>query len=102
MALPIFKDNNQVFQLMQKSWSSVLNVLLGNPSLQSSILENISLINGANIINHKLGRKLQGWRITRLRTPGAIIFDTQDSNTMPELTLLLTSNAACVVNIEVF
>ena len=88
-------------ELMQTKWASVLNPLIANPSLNSIILNNIPLSSGANTINHRLGRKLTGWRIVRLRA-SATIYDTQDSNPSPNLTLLLTSSATVVADIEVF
>lgn len=101
MALPIFQTQNKDLTLMQNSWSSQLNPLLINPSLQSIILKKVSLSIGANIINHLLGRTLQGYRIVRQRLP-ASIFDAQDQNSMPNLTLVLISDAAVVCDIEVF
>jgi hypothetical protein len=86
---------------MQTKWRSILNPLIGNPSLQSVILSNIPLVSGSNPVNHTLGRKLTGWRIIRINA-AATIYDTQDQNTMPDLTLLLTSSAPCVVSLEVF
>lgn len=87
--------------LMQTKWAGILNPLIGNPSLATRILPNQPLINGSNVINHGLGKALTGWRIVRLRA-SASVFDTQDSNPKPELTLLLTSSAAVVADIEVF
>lgn len=87
--------------LLQTKWAAILNPLLGNPSLDSLILENVSLNNGTNVINHTLGRKLQGWRIIRIGG-AATIYDQQDSNQTPSLTLVLVSNAAVVVSLEVF
>lgn len=87
--------------LMQTKWASILNPLLGNPSLQSLVLTSIPLASGSNAINHGLGRKLQGWKIVRQRA-SATIYDTQDSNAQPTLTLLLTASAPVVVDLEVF
>lgn len=88
-------------EMMQTKWASILDPLLGRQSLNLVILENVSLSTGANVVNHTLGRKLTGWRIVRIRAL-ATIYDTQDSNSMPELTLLLTSSASVVVDLEVF
>lgn len=87
---------------LQTKWASILNPLLSNPILDSSMLQNVSLAVGNNVINHKLGRKLQGWKIIRMRSVFSQIYDTQDSNEMPELTLNLNSSAAVVVDLEVF
>lgn len=88
-------------EMMQTKWSAILNALLSNPSVNSLILPNVSLLTGANVINHTLGRKLRGWRIVRLRAL-VTIYDTQDLNTMPDLTLLLTSSGNVTVDLEVF
>lgn len=88
-------------ELMQTKWAGIINPLLTNPSLNSVILESVSLGIGSNSINHTLGRKLTGWRLVRLRA-AATIYDTQDVNPMPDLTLLLTSNAVVTVDLEVF
>lgn len=101
MSLPIYQDPNKNLMLLETQWSSQLNPLLSNPSLQSIILPNVSLVVGNNSVNHRLGRKLQGWRIVRQRSL-ASIYDTQDSNQMNNLTLTLVSSAAVSVDIEVF
>lgn len=82
-------------------WASELNPLLAAPQNNSSILRSVSLVVGANVVNHLLGRPLQGWKIVRQRA-AASIYDTQDSNQTPALTLQLTSSAAVSVDIEVF
>lgn len=87
--------------MMQQKWKSILDELLGNPSLDSSILKGVSLSSGANVINHKLGRKLQGWKVVRQRA-SATLYDTQDSNPNPQLTLFLTASGAVVVDLEIF
>lgn len=101
MALTNFQDTNKNFQLMQSDWASKLNPVLANPLVNGIILQSVSLVSGANTINHKLGRKLQGWIPVRVRS-AATFFDTQDSNPMPALTLTLTASAAVVVDLYVF
>lgn len=101
MSLPIFTSSNTILSLIQTQWASMLNPLLINPSLQTQIIKNVSLAIGSNTINHLLGRKLQGWRIVRKRS-SADIYDDQDSNPRPALTLILVSDAIVAVDIEVF
>ena len=88
-------------QLMTK-WASILNPVLSNPILASSILPNITLSAGNNVINHKLGRNLQGWKITRMRGVFAQVYDTQDSNQTPQLTLNLNASTGVIIDLEVF
>ncbi len=101
MKLPILFNTDTVLQLLQSKWSSVINPFLDNPSNQASILNNIVLISGTNVINHLLDRTLKGWRIIRINGI-ASIYDTQSSNQTPTKTLILISNAAVTISIEVF
>lgn len=87
--------------LMQTKWAAILNAFIGNPSLNSIILPNVSLANGTTVVNHLLGRKLQGYRII-LKSATAGIHDKQSTNQTPNLTLILVSDAATVVSLEVF
>ena len=102
MSLPKFfklkgADSDQV----QDNLVRTLNPLFDTPILGGIVLTNISLASGANTINHKLGKKLSGWLIVRQRA-SASIYDTQDTNQTPELTLKLNSSAAVVVDIYCF
>lgn len=97
MALPLKLD----WELAQTQWATALNPVVNNPISAGVLLKNITLTVGANSVNHRLGRKLQGWIIVRQRAAGSV-YDTQDSNKFPELTLSLQSSAAMVVDIYVF
>jgi hypothetical protein len=101
MQLPIFKDPNNNLVMMQNKWKSILDPIIALPQNDSNILKNVSLSKGTNTINHKLGQTLQGWKVVRQRA-SASIYDNQDSNTMPALTLILVSSDPVVVDIEVF
>jgi len=90
------------FAQLQTKWASILNVLLGNPVLASSQLSNIALTTGSNVVNHKLGRKLQGWQVARYHGSWAQIYDTQDSNSMPDLTLTLNASTGVIVDLVVW
>lgn len=89
------------FSEVQTKWRGILNPFISNPSLQSVILPKISLLEGSNTVNHTLGRNLTGWRIIRQRG-SATIYDTQDVNSSPNLTLLLNASANVVVDLECF
>lgn len=92
---------DRVINQLQQNVEQVLNPLLGQPLNSGNILTSISLNSGSNTIDHKLGRKLQGWFTVRVRS-SATIFDTQDSNPTPQLNLLLTASANVVVDLFVF
>lgn len=99
--LPNFQNDDKDFQLMQNSWSSKLNPLIANPMNSVSILKNVVLAIGSNTINHKLGKKLTGWQIVRQRA-SATIYDNQDNNQSPALTLVLISSGAVTIDLAVF
>lgn len=101
MSLPIFQTILKDLSLMQTKWASVINPILSAPIVNGLLLNSVSLVSGDNTINHKLGRKLQGWIVVG-KTANANIFDKQATNTMPELTLVLNSSATTTVNLWVF
>ncbi len=102
MALPIMNSDSQEMSMMQTRWAAVLDPVVANPIVQGSLIRNVALTTGTNEVNHKLGRRLQGWIIVRQRGP-ASVYDNQDSNsTMQALTLTLVSSAAVIVDLYVF
>ena len=92
----------RIINQLQSNIEISLATLTNNIQNDSTHLTNISLIAGqTNIINHKLDRQLSGWKIVRQRSL-ADIYDDQDNNLSPNLTLhLLTSNDV-IVDLEVF
>ena len=84
--------------LLEPLWASQLDPLLLNPANSISILKNISLINGVNTINHRLGEVPNGWFIIDING-AAQVYRSQPLNS---LTLTLTSNAAVIVSLGVF
>lgn len=99
--LPQFQSDNMTFQQMQNQWGSILDPVVAHPLLGGYILNGVTLQAGANPINHKLGKPLTGWYIVRLRGP-ASIYDTQDTNSTPAVTLDLVSSALVNCDIYVF
>lgn len=94
MALPLKLE----WPLAQTKWSSEINPVLANPLNNASILKNVVLVSGVNVINHKIGNVQQGWFIVDIQGP-AVIYRSASFN---DLTLTLTSNAAVTVSLGVF
>lgn len=86
---------------MQTQWASAIQPVLDNPINSASVLKSVSLASGANVINHRLGAPLQGWVVSRIRA-SATVYDTQDTNQTPQLTLNLVASAAVVVDLMVW
>lgn len=101
MQLPQFQSDDLTFNLMTNKWAGILNPIIASPLNQVQILKNVQLSTGNNTINHLLGHKLRGWFFIRQRGPAAV-YDLQDDNSSPQLTLLLVSNANVSVDIGVF
>jgi hypothetical protein len=86
---------------MQNRWASIIEPIISKPQANSLILKNVALTAGTNVINHRLGRSLQGWNPTRVRA-AATIYDNQDANQTPQLTLVLISSVDVIVDLLVF
>lgn len=95
------QTTDRIVNQLQDNIGNALNPILKNPQVDGYILSKVSLVSGANTINHGLDRPLLGWFIVRQRAL-AQIYDAQDSNTTPTKTLVLYSNVSVVVDIYVF
>lgn len=98
MVLPIFKSDDTNLMLMQTKWASQLNPILGNALNGITILPNVVLASGVNVINHKLGKLQTGWIITDINSAVTIY----RSSPFNDRTLSLTASGACVISLGVF
>lgn len=102
MSLPIFQTQNKDITLLQTTWSSSLNQLLAKPLSDSNFLDNISVVSGDNVINHKLGRNIKGWIVCMMHTSFVQLYDKQLTNQMSDKTLILNSNGSSTISLIVF
>lgn len=84
--------------LANPKWAASLNPLLRNPVNNVSIISNITLVTGSNVINHLLGKTLQGWFLVDQQGVASIYRDAPFNST----TLSLNSSASVTVSIGVF
>ena len=96
--LPLIKDNNQALMLVQTQWKAQLDPVLASPITAPLVIANIFLASGTTVVNHKLGRKMQGWILTDINGAAQV----HRSAPLNDKTLTLTSNAAVTCNILVF
>lgn len=101
MQLPFFQTAVKELSLLQTKWKSILDPVLANSLCLTTVLPNIKLVPGTNVINHLLGRKLLGWIVIRIDGI-ATLYDTQDLNQHQDLTLMLVCSAGVTVTLEVF
>lgn len=85
----------------QTKWAAAIEPVLNSSIVSGVLLNNVHLINGVTVVNHTLGRNLRGYIIV-LQNASANIYDSQDTNQMPNLTLVLNSSAAVTVSLWCF
>lgn len=100
-AIALVQTQDRNVNQLQGNIKKAVDPVLANPLVDGQILQDVELVTGLNTINHGLGRNLQGWFLVRQRA-SASVYDTQDDNLNPALTLLLTASAPVVVNLYVF
>lgn len=100
--LPQFQTKLLELSLMQNRWAEIIQPVVDKPFNSGLILESITVASGDNIINHKLGKKLQGWIVKRMRNGFIQLYDKQDSNIMPDRTLVLNSSGSGLIDLIVF
>lgn len=98
MELPYLQSDTPVLNQLQVKWRPILNPVIANELVNGFPITNIVLINGVTVINHLLGRKMQGWILTDVNG-AATIYRSKPLN---DKTLTLTSNALVTVNLWVF
>lgn len=95
------QTGDRVLNMIQDNVSNILDPYSSKEILQGQLLQNVSLSSGTNNIPHKLERALIGWFIVRQRAAGTV-YDTQDTNSVPNLFLRLIASADMSVDIYVF
>lgn len=95
------QSDDRVVNQIQDNLQDVLNDLVKTQILNNLIIKNVELASGTNTVNHKLGRKPQGYIIIR-KDSNVSIWDNQTTNTTIERTLELQSSGTCNVDILVF
>lgn len=87
--------------LANPKWAATLNPILANPVVNGNLLPSMRVVTGLNVINHKLGRKLQGYMVV-LNNTAVTFYDGQDINQYPDMTLALYASGAATISLYVF
>lgn len=99
--IPYQQTTDRQLNQFQTALAGALRPITSLPTSQSSILTQVTITSGTNTISHGLGRILSGWYPVRVRSQ-ATLWDSQDGNTTPSLTLILNSTANTVIDLVVF
>lgn len=89
------------WELANPKWSAALNPVLANPLINGLLLKDIVVRTGTNIINHELGRKLQGYFVV-MNSAAVTFYDSQIINQKPNLTLALNASGPATISLYVF
>lgn len=90
-------STNLPWNMANNQWATSLNPLLALAILNGSPIEAV-LVTGANTINHKLGRTMQGWFVTDINS-AITIFRSQPLN---DKTITLTSSGGATISLWVY
>lgn len=101
MSLPFFDSDDVGLKQLQTAWAKILNPVIDNPAANPVYLKSVVLTSGANTIDHKLGRRLQGWIVVRQRGV-SILYDTQDVNPLPNKTLQIMASSGVTVDLLLY
>ena len=101
MNLPLIQAKDPDLMQVETKWKSILDPIASNPILAGRQLSNVSLVSGNNVINHGLGRNLQGYFVV-MNSAAVTFYDKQSTNNMPQLTLELVASGATTVSLWVY
>lgn len=97
-------EPNDLLRIINQLQGNIENSITSMVTLtqnDSAIVSNVALVAGrVNVVNHTLGRKLIKWTPARVRGQ-CRIWDSQDDNPSPELTLWLHTDTNVTVDLEV-
>lgn len=98
----VLGPGNEVLERFQDNVAAAIGTLPDVPTINGRLIRNISLKAGTvSPISHQLGRFIVGWQIVRIRG-NANVWDEQDTNVTPTLTLNLTTDTDIKIDIWVF
>jgi hypothetical protein len=90
-------DDRNINQLQQNIQTAV-NPVLANPIVNGILLKDISLTSGNNTVDTKLGRQMQGYIITAMKSAYANVYQVSST----DIQMVLNSSGATTVDLYVF
>lgn len=96
----IWSGEQEVTRL-QSHIKTTLNPLLELPISDGILIKNLTINTSDTLIDHKLGRKPEGFLITRLRT-NAVIYESATSNDEDNRMIILIASATATADIYFF
>lgn len=100
-SIPIIQTDDRLINQLQQGIKQAVGPVLRNPLVNGNIVSGQALQIGQNVVNHGLGRQLQGW-IPIGQNAKASFYDNQANNPQPAQTLLIVSDAAVTASFYCF
>lgn len=97
---PVATSNGDLGRAQQQL-RLTLDPITAVPLLDGVLVEDVALTTSTKSVKHGLGRAPTGWLLVR-KTANANVWDAQDSNAHPELTLDLVASGSVTVSLWVF
>ena len=97
----LLKDLPRVFNTIQEHIIQAVKPLLTDPFLDGVLISDLELAVGDNIIDHGLGRKYQGYLITKQNAVSSFYLSSTTNNSQ-HLTIILVASAAVTIDLRVF
>jgi hypothetical protein len=96
-------SDDERIESVQNSLENSFRSIESCPLLDGHLLEGIELPNGITDIDHKLGRALKGWFLTRTRNlAGGDICDKQSLHNIEDRILRLSSTYAATITVDIW
>ena len=100
--LRTFNTTNSDTDRLYQNVSQFANQFTTRPFLDGLLLKDLTLTAGSNNpVNHKLGRKLQGWVIVN-KTAETDVWAPTSLQTRPDKTLVLSCTANVTISLYLF
>ena len=93
--------DNESIESVQNSLENSFRSVEACPLLDGHLLEGVELIQGDNEVDHKLGRALKGWILTR-QDFDTIIIDKQVDNENADSILILNSSTSGTATVDLW
>ena len=94
-------SDNEDIEEVQNSLENIFRSIEACPLLDGHLLEGVKLTQGDNEIDHKLGRGLKGWILTR-QDFDTIIIDKQVDNENADSNLILNSSTSGTATVDLW
>lgn len=93
------KTSDRDLDKVQDSLSRIFNSIQTKEILDGRLIQDVSIVSGANEINHGLGKPIRGWIVVR-KNANQTVYDSVSST--PDSTFILNASGTVTISLWVF